>query len=325
MESPAHRTVSVLIATRNRRDVLAESLRAYQRQSYPDIEILVADNGSSDGTVEMLARDFPHVSVVAYPENRGPLALNDLAERATGAYLWRTDDDASPADPTTLADAVQLMEQYPHVTAVTGDILERLIGYQPLDYYPFERPEHIPDEGLPAIECWGTCMMVRREAFLAVGGFWNLFYGEELDLSSRLILNGGELRYQPRLRVRHESAFASKRASERQDVRKYVDRWLLQTESSVRYQWRYFPWWMAFGRTKVIWFGLLISAVSHRFGVRQIWQGLRVTMRAIAWGRAHHLKVTSEQRSRITMDRSIWDVVFRYYKVRWQQRRTSVA
>ena len=65
MESPAHRTVSVLIATRNRRDVLAESLRAYQRQSYPDIEILVADNGSSDGTVEMLARDFPHVSVVA--------------------------------------------------------------------------------------------------------------------------------------------------------------------------------------------------------------------------------------------------------------------
>lgn len=317
MSSATLPLVSVLIATRNRRDVLAKSLRTYEQQTYPAIEILVADNGSDDGTVEMLARDFPHVRVVAFDSNRGPLALNALAEMATGPYLWRTDDDAAPADPTTLADAVQILEDYPHVTAVTGDILERLINYQPLDYYPFARPDVIPADGVPAIECWGTCMMVRRAAFLEVGGYWDLFYGEELDLSSRLIVRGGQLRYQPLIRVRHESAFAGER--------RFFDRWLLQVESSVRYQWRFFPWWMAFGRTKVVWFGLLLGAIGHRFSIAQIWQGLRRTMQAIAWGRTHHLRLTSEQRSRITMDRSIWDVVFRYYKVRWQQRRASVA
>jgi len=303
----------VIIATRDRRDVLLKCLAEYAQQTHPEVEIIVVDNGSTDGTAQAVEEHFPHVIVHRLPNNQGPEALNIAARMATGAYLWRTDDDAYPDAPTTLADAVQILERFPHVTVVSGEILERLIGYQPLDYYPFERPVDVPEDGLPMVEFWGTAALIRRRAFIEAGGFWEVFYGEELDLSSRLILAGGSIRYAPWVRVRHLSAFAE-RGNQSQ-------RWILQAEMVPRYQYTYFPMLQAIGRTTVVWLGLTLAAVRHRFSPGTYLRGMAAMIRGKRTGRRHHRKLTPEERRRITGGRSIWDVVFRYYKVRWKQRR----
>lgn len=307
--------VSVIIATRDRRDMLLECLATYRKQTHPEIEILVVDNGSSDGTAEAVREQFPEIRLTQYADNRGPEALNAAAREATGEYLWRTDDDAYPDAPTTLADAVAFMERFPHVTVVSGDILERLIDFQPLDYYPFKRPATLPEDGLPMVEFWGTCAMIRRSEFLEAGGFWEVFYGEELDLSTRLILNGGSIRYAPWIRVRHLSAF--------QQNRNQTRRWLLQAEMTTRYQFAYFPMLNALGRTSVVWLGLTVAAVLHRLPPGVYWQGMKAMIRGKLAGRRSHRRLTRAERRRITFGRSIWDVVFRYYAVRWKHRRST--
>lgn len=293
--------------------MLSQCLETYRTQTHPDLEIIVVDNGSSDGTASHVRAHFPEVRLFQYDQNQGPEALNWAAEEATGVYLWRTDDDAFPDGPTTIADAVAFLERYPEVTVVSGDILERLIDYQPLDYYPFDRPDTMPDDGLPMVEFWGTCAMIRRDAFLQAGGFWEVFYGEELDLSTRLILNGGTIRYAPWIRVRHLSAFAGKRDQ--------AGRWMLQAEMVTRYQYTYFPMFSAIGRTFVVWLGLTIAAISHRLSPAVYWKGMQVMIRGKRAGRVHHRRLSRAERTKITNGRSIWDVVFRYYKVRWAHRR----
>ena len=293
--------------------MLSQCLESYRAQTHGDLEIIVVDNGSSDGTASHVRAHFPEGRLFQYDQNKGPEALNWAAEEATGTYLWRTDDDAYPDSPTTIADAVAFLERFPEVTVVSGDILERLIDFEPLDYYPFDRPLTIPEDGLPMVEFWGTCALIRRDAFLRAGGFWEAFYGEELDLSTRLILDGGNIRYAPWIRVRHLSAFAGNRDQ--------AHRWLLQAEMVTRYQFTYFPALIAVGRTFVVWMGLSIAAISHRLSPRIYWKGMAAMIRGKRAGRAHHRRLTTAERGKITNGRSIWDVVFRYYKVRWKHRR----
>ncbi|RPI69761.1 MAG: glycosyltransferase family 2 protein [Ignavibacteriae bacterium] len=307
--------LSVIIATMNRCDVVCDCLGRYSDQTFQDMEIIVVDNGSTDGTAAEIARRFPHVRVERFEENRGPEALNHAARIARGDLLWRTDDDAYPETPTTLADAVAFMDAYPDVGALTGEILEATIGFQPLNSYPFPRPEGgIPPEGLPANEFCGAAAMIRRDAFVKLGGFWDSFYWEELDLATRMILDGWMIRWVPSVRVFHLSAFSGQR-----DMNK---RWLVQTTQMVRYQWKYFPFFRALGRASVVWLAMTASAIAHRLSVRTYLRGIAGAFRAAIEGRRHeHVFIPPALLPKITMHRSIWDVSFGYYLSRFRLRK----
>ncbi|WOI58409.1 glycosyltransferase family 2 protein [Palleronia sp. LCG004] len=94
--------VSVLLPVYNAQAYLAEAIESILRQSFADFEFLIIDDGSTDGSVEIVslyaARD-PRIRFVAR-ENRGLVAtLNELAEMAQGEYLARMDaDDISLSD-----------------------------------------------------------------------------------------------------------------------------------------------------------------------------------------------------------------------------------
>jgi rhamnopyranosyl-N-acetylglucosaminyl-diphospho-decaprenol beta-1,3/1,4-galactofuranosyltransferase len=93
------------IVTRNRRDLLRESLTALAAQTRPVAETIVVDNASDDGTVEMLAEEFPAVRVVALSENLGGAGgfseVIGAALRTGFDWLWLLDDD-SVARPDAL-------------------------------------------------------------------------------------------------------------------------------------------------------------------------------------------------------------------------------
>jgi GT2 family glycosyltransferase len=94
------RTVLVLV-TRNRARILADTLRAVRAQTRPPDAVLVVDNNSSDRTLELLAREFPEVEVVKAGDNlgvNGGLALGMRAVEERGGFdaFWFLDDDTVP-------------------------------------------------------------------------------------------------------------------------------------------------------------------------------------------------------------------------------------
>ncbi len=85
--------VSVLIATHNRADLVCEAIASVRRQTHPRIEIIVTDDGSSDGTVRRLA-EMPDVQLLVAHERAGPgAARNSALACARGAFIAPLDSD----------------------------------------------------------------------------------------------------------------------------------------------------------------------------------------------------------------------------------------
>lgn len=93
-------TCAAVVVSFNRRELLRETLRALLAQTRPLDEIIVVDNCSTDGSREMLADEFPGLSVYLTDENlggAGGFSLGvDLAMRAGHSDAWLMDDDAVP-------------------------------------------------------------------------------------------------------------------------------------------------------------------------------------------------------------------------------------
>ncbi len=94
---PASERVCAVVVTFKRQELLREGLQALQNQTRPLDHILVVDNNSGDGTVEMLAREFPGVEVLALSQNGGGAggfhAGMKHAFEAGYDWLWLMDDD----------------------------------------------------------------------------------------------------------------------------------------------------------------------------------------------------------------------------------------
>jgi len=107
-------TVVATILTRNRKDLLRQSLDAAIEQTHPVDEVIVVDNESTDGTLEMLREEYPSVTVVALPENLGATGgfyEAIAAARGTGAdWYWLMDDD-SIARPTALEELLSAVDR----------------------------------------------------------------------------------------------------------------------------------------------------------------------------------------------------------------------
>ena len=85
--------ITVGVSTFNRKTYLRESLKSLENQTFRDFEIIVADDGSTDGTQEMIRMEFPEVRYF-YQENQGDAAAkNKVADHARGRYLVFNDSD----------------------------------------------------------------------------------------------------------------------------------------------------------------------------------------------------------------------------------------
>jgi hypothetical protein len=100
--------VSVVVATFNRRELLANSLAAIERQTYPALEIVVVNDGGSDVS-DVVAR-FPRARLIDQRENRGPAAARNrgLADaRGSFAIFFDDDDEMFPDHIAALANALE--------------------------------------------------------------------------------------------------------------------------------------------------------------------------------------------------------------------------
>ncbi len=222
------RKVSVAVLSWNGRQHLEECLPALRRQLPPgcDWEVLVLDNGSTDGTADWVRNHHPQVRLIASPVNLGFCAGNNrLAAEAEGDAIALLNNDTRPR-PEWLGELVEgLAGAKGDVAAVSGRIVdwdgERLDfarGVLTFDGHAFQkdfgRPlteVEVPAAGSELLFACGGNMIVRRESFLAAGGFDEAYFAylEDVDLGWRLWAGGERVELAPGAVVHHRSMATS--------------------------------------------------------------------------------------------------------------------
>lgn len=196
--SAADTGVAVVIATRNRADELLATLAHLTALPSRPV-VVVVDNGSTDGSARRVEEAFPGVRVVALGENLGAAARNIGVELVDVPYVAFSDDDSWWA-PEALSRAVDRFQAHPRVALIAARILvgedERLDPTSAdMIASPLSGSDGPPGPRLLGFLACGA--VVRRDAFLAVGGFEPrlVIGGEEELLALDLAAAGHELRY----------------------------------------------------------------------------------------------------------------------------------
>jgi len=105
--------VSIIIVNFNDKRHLYRCLSSILKSEYPSFEIIVVDNGSTDGSVELVKKLFgnnPRIKLIQNERNLGPAAGRNIgAEVAKGRYLAFLDNDTE-VNPKWLKEAVKVME-----------------------------------------------------------------------------------------------------------------------------------------------------------------------------------------------------------------------
>ena len=131
--------ISICIPTYNRKEYLMQALESALVQRYKNFEVVVVDDGSSDGTPEMMRSiQDARVRYIRNATNRGrPYTRNRCIEEARGEYiLWLDDDDTLAND--ILDQYILLMQRYKEVDVVYGDLKNFDTGdlfFTPKDFY----------------------------------------------------------------------------------------------------------------------------------------------------------------------------------------------
>lgn len=86
--------ISVIVTTKNRREIVPRAIDSVLRQTYPFVEVIVVDDGSTDGTAEYLRRRYPNVVVIRNDVSLGACAARNTGiQAANGVYISGLDDD----------------------------------------------------------------------------------------------------------------------------------------------------------------------------------------------------------------------------------------
>lgn len=209
---------SVIIPNWNGRKFLRSCLSSLEEQTFKDFEVIVVDNGSTDGSVDFIKKNFPKVKILELNKNIGfSPAVNLGIQQAEGKYIILLNNDTK-ADQNCLRYLVQAADQHPEVGMVAakllnfynpkvidsaGDFIDAVghannIGFGQKDGPEFKR------EGYVFLVCGGGALFKRHmldkvglldEAFFA--------YFEDVDLCLRAQLQGFKGWYEPKALIYH--------------------------------------------------------------------------------------------------------------------------
>ena len=194
--------VSVVILTHNNKDLLRKSLSQTLRLEWPDIEVVVVDNASSDGTPEMVEQEFGGIlRLVRRTVDSITAGRNEGFRSAKGEFILSIDDDMIFDDVHAIRKAVALFRQFPDVGVLTFRIADleapgepqRLHWWHPIPIHTGKNRffyTNFISEG---------AIFARASVISATGGYDEEFFGcfEGPDWAFRLIRDGINILYCP--------------------------------------------------------------------------------------------------------------------------------
>lgn len=305
------RDLGIVIVSWNTRDLLAKCLETVFASEAPEgqpfsYQVVVVDNASTDGSVEMVRERFPQVALISLEENVGYPRGNNVGLRALG---YRAAGDVDPdapryalllnpdteVPPDGLYRMVQYMDANPQI-GVAGPklVLEngeldkacrRSFPTPAVAFYHYSGLAKLfpkskrfarynmtfadPDQELEVDSVVGAYMQVRREAVEAVGLMDETFfmYGEDLDWAFRIKAAGWRVFYTPSVTVKHV-----KRAASRQSKRAQFEFYRAMLIFYRKHYRAKTPLWLH----SLVLLGLLVK------GGRSLWPEMRTPLSPIA-------------------------------------------
>ena len=240
--------LSIVIVNWNTRDLLVQCLHSIQHdrlaQQRLTLEVIVVDNGSGDGSVQVVRRQFPEVRVMENLKNAGFARANNQAIAASrGRYILLLNSDTRVIRGA-LSSLLEFMEDHPDAGGAGARVLNP-DGTLQVSCFPFPTLSrefwyllHL-DLVWPYAEYrmarWeqdtarfvdvllGACLMLRRESLGQVGSLDEDFfmYSEEVDLCYRLHKAGWRLYWVPEAEVVHYGGQSTKQAAEEMFLQLY--------------------------------------------------------------------------------------------------------
>ena len=235
MHSPA--SIAAAVVSWNTRELLDRCLGSLQSEAHR-VETWVVDNASTDGSADLVRERHGWAQLVASEENLGfGAAVNLVADRTASEWVLIANADVA-LRPGALDALLEAGRRDPGAGAVAprlvlpdGSTQHSVFAFPTLPFALilnsglFHLSRDLSDR-LALLDHWdhtrsrrvpwavGACLLVRRAAWEAAGGFderqW--MYAEDLDLGWKLRQTGWATRYEPRAMVDHQSAAATRQA-----------------------------------------------------------------------------------------------------------------
>jgi glycosyltransferase involved in cell wall biosynthesis len=279
--------LAVLLPAQNAEGVLAEAVESVLQQTYRDFELILIDDGSTDGTrtiMESFARRDGRVRVMAHPHLGMGASLNRAIAAIESTWVARMDAD-DVMMPTRLERQLAFLDAHPDVAVAScllyyinagGRVLARstsdLLTVQDFDSY-------VRSNRLIAVPHPGAIM--NREVVLAVGGYRPRFWpADDLDLWNRIAEAGHRILVQPeyllKYRIHGASVCVSQPVKTDRQIR-WVERCMLARRSGLPEpsldeflaMERSAPWVERLHRQRRTLAHCLYKSATHHYGARQ--------------------------------------------------------
>jgi GT2 family glycosyltransferase len=255
--------VTVNILSYNRKNELKHTLQKVFAQDYNNIEVIVVDNNSIDGSAEMVKTEYPDVRLIELQKNIGIAGWNEGAKIAKGEYLLFLDDDSYP-EKRTLSSILPICEK------------NKIIA---LDIRNPEDKSLIQHE-LPIIPTFIGCgVIIPQDVFRELNGFEPLLflYGHEEEFSMRALQKGYTLQFTPQMVVYHSQSRNNRLLSKNNiDKRKIYFKY----RSSIVILLLHFPLYISIPRVFRLCLGRILFAIINRcLGIvlKSIYDGIVVS------------------------------------------------
>lgn len=207
--------VMVIIVNYNGERWLGECLGSLRQTDYPDLRVMVIDNGSTDRSREIVAGNFREVELVAAGENLGFCRGNNLgiaralADRCDYVALLNPD---TRVERDWLREQVDILDNEP-TYGITGAVQLRYHDDQLNSWTVTALPTLLEELGspdtarrsIPVDWVEGSCMVIRRSVLEEVGWLDPLYFAfyEEIDLCRRVCAHGYQVALVSRSRIHH--------------------------------------------------------------------------------------------------------------------------
>lgn len=239
-------SIAVIIVNWNTKDLLAQCIRSVLETTGESIspQIIVVDNASTDGSVEMLEKEFPMISALEMDSNMGFAKANNVAigrvlkSSKPPDYLLFLNSDIILSEKAInhIVDALEVNDKIAVAGPAlilkdgsyqTGSAGFRVSPYSGFIYFsllfkilplPFAKGLYIDQKRYhncdgPVMVGWlsGACFLVRSSVIREVGGWDESFfmYAEDVELSDRITDAGWKIAYLPQVRVLHHHGASS--------------------------------------------------------------------------------------------------------------------
>jgi GT2 family glycosyltransferase len=295
-------SVSIVIATMRGGDDLDACLQSIAAQAYPELEVIVIDNGSTDTELARIPGRFAHARVLRNEENLGFVGANNQGIAASTGELVLLLNDDTVLEPGAIGKLVHSLVERPSWAAAQAklvrmddpNLLDTAGSFLTATGFLVHRGSGEPQEGFDEADeifaAKGAALLIRSAALRQVGAFDPDFfaYFEETDLCWRLWLAGWQVGFAPDARVRHKlGATAGSLPSELVQFHSFKNRicTLAKNLGPLRLAWM-LPYHLALCLALAAWYSV---RGKPRLGV--------AILRALAWNVGQLARTFSKRRS----------------------------